>query len=138
MLAKLLLAGSLLALATAANAATPHYDVTPIPGAPAGYQRVVFTPVVDFANGWGKTSCYTAPMCSLRYYDYLFVAPCPDGKPCGFGHYTKSFPSFASCPNGVPCASDTVDLTIGTTYTIDGNWIIEKYWSGPGSCQDLV
>jgi hypothetical protein len=126
MLAKLLLAGSLLALATAANAQT-HYDASPIPGAPPGFQRVVFTPVIDIANGYGKSGCYAYHPCTPTCYDYLFVQPCVDGKPCGFGHYTKSFGTFAGCPNGVPCGADTLDLTIGVQYSFYGNWIIQKH-----------
>jgi hypothetical protein len=141
MFAKLLLAASLLTVAAAPANAQTHYDTAPIPGAPPGFQRVVFTPVIDIANGYGKSACYTKPDCSRRYYDYLFVTPCPVGKPCGAnGYYTKSFPSFASCPNGVPCGADTLDLTVGTQYSFFGNWIIEKYAPPCDicSCQDMT
>jgi len=141
MLATRLAAPLLLIAATTASAQT-HYDTTPIPGAPPGFQRVVFTPVIDIVNGYGKTSCYSKAYCSRRDYDYLFVTPCPVGKPCGAnGYYTRSFgSSFASCPNGVPCGADTLDLTIGTQYSFFGNWIIEKYYNHPGlaGCTDML
>jgi hypothetical protein len=140
MFARLLLAASLLVLAATTASAQTHYDTTPIPGAPPGYQRVVFTPVIDIANGYAKSSCYTRPYCSRGFHDFLFVEPCVDGKPCGFGHYTKSWGSFAGCPNAVPCFADTLDLTIGTQYSFYGNWIIEKYdfsQAGGGACADI-
>jgi len=141
MSAKLVLAASLLILATAARAQT-HYDTTPIPGAPPGYQRVVFTPVIDIPNGYGNSSCYSHTYCGRIFYDYLHVTPCPVGRPCGNGYYTRSFGSFADCPNSVPCGADTLDLTIGTQYTFHGNWIIEKYSPPPYcdvcGCQDLA
>jgi hypothetical protein len=138
--AKSLLFVSLLALAAAVAHAQSYYATTPIAGAPSGYQRVVFTPVIDIANGIGTKSCYTVAYCNRTFYDYLFVTPCPDGKPCGAnGYYTKSFGSFASCPNGVPCGADTLDLTIGTQYSFFGNWTLQK-WMTPCdgcSCQDI-
>jgi len=95
MLATRLFAASLLVIAATSSSAQTHYDATPIPGAPSGFQRVVFTPVIDIVNGYSKSSCYNQAYCSRRDYDYLFVTPCPVGKPCGAnGYYTRRFGSF--------------------------------------------